>query len=213
MILKKASYKAIKYACLKFHYAKSVPCNVFGYSVFNEKKEWCGCIVYGAGANNNAGKCYGLRQGQIIELVRMSLNGKQESTSKALAISLRLIKKDLPLCELIVSYADIDQDHKGIIYQATNWCFTGFSMLNKKDGSWIINGVREHGKTIFDKLKRVGLNKTKQNILKYLDSNAVEYVTKGKIKYLYPLNNKMKEYCKSIQKPYSEINKQQAQEV
>ena len=73
--------------------------------------------------------------------------------------------------------------------------------------------MREHGKTIFDKLKRVGLNKTKQNILKYLDSNAVEYVTKGKIKYLYPLNNKMKEYCKSIQKPYSEINKQQAHEV
>ena len=58
MILKKASYKAIKYACLKFHYAKSVPGNVFGYSVFNEKKEWCGCIVYGLGSNNNAGKSF-----------------------------------------------------------------------------------------------------------------------------------------------------------
>ena len=53
MILKKASHKAIKYSCLKFHYAKSVPVNVMGFSVFNKKNEWCGCIVYGLGANNN----------------------------------------------------------------------------------------------------------------------------------------------------------------
>ena len=34
MRLEKASYKAIKYACLNFHYAKSIPVNTFGYSVF-----------------------------------------------------------------------------------------------------------------------------------------------------------------------------------
>ena len=38
MRLEIASNKAIKYACLNFHYSKSVPVNTFGYSVFNKKK-------------------------------------------------------------------------------------------------------------------------------------------------------------------------------
>ena len=84
MILKKASHKAIKYACLKFHYSKSVPVNVLGFSVFNKKNEWCGCIVYGLGANNNLAKSFNEPQGSVIELVRMALNGKQESTSIAM---------------------------------------------------------------------------------------------------------------------------------
>jgi len=94
MRLEKASYKAIKYACLKFHYAKSIPVNVFGFSVFNKSNDWCGVILYGTGANNNLAKPYKLKQGQAIELVRMALNGKQESTSKALSLSLKLIKKN-----------------------------------------------------------------------------------------------------------------------
>jgi hypothetical protein len=105
VILKKASYKAIEYACMKFHYAKSIPVNVFGYSVF-ENDEWCGCIVYGTGANNNIANPYDLKQGQVIELVRMALNGEQSVTSKALSISLKLVKKDCPLVKLIVSYAE-----------------------------------------------------------------------------------------------------------
>ena len=52
---------------MKFHYAKSIPVNVFGYSVF-ENDEWCGCIVYGTGANNNIANPYDLKQGQVIEL-------------------------------------------------------------------------------------------------------------------------------------------------
>ena len=206
MILKKATYKAIKYACLKFHYAKSVPVNVFGYSVFNEDKEWCGVILFGTGANHNMGKPYKLTQGQIVELVRMALNGKQQSTSKALSIALRLIRKDLPLCELVVSYADVDQNHEGIIYQATNWYYVGTSLQNKKDGSFIVNGIRVHGKTLFDSLKRYRVKRNLENVRTYLDKNAVEYITKGKIKYLYPLTKDMRSMCESIKKDYKEIN-------
>ena len=85
MRLEKASLKAINYSCRNFHYSKSVPVNPFAFSVFNNKNEWCGCILYSAGAINNIGKPYGLRSGEIIELTRMALNGKQESTSKALS--------------------------------------------------------------------------------------------------------------------------------
>lgn len=203
MKLEKASNKAIKYACMNFHYAKSVPVNVLGYNVFNDLKEWCGVILYGAGANNHIATQYNLKQGEVIELVRMALNGKQENTSKALSISLKLIKKDVPLCKLIVSYADKDQNHKGIIYQATNWIYTGVSMENKSDGSFIIDGKRVHGKTISDKCKRFGLSKSVDNIKRVYKTNNVEaYITKGKIKYLYPLCEETKQLCKTLSKEY-----------
>jgi hypothetical protein len=211
MRLEKASYKAIKYACLNFHYAKTVPVNVFGYSVFNDKNEWCGVVLFGTGANKNLAIQYKLNQGNVIELVRMALNGKQESTGKALSLSLKLIKKDLPLCKLIISYADKDQNHIGIIYQATNWYYTGQSIVNQKDPSYIIDGKRIHGKTISDKCKRYGLVKNIENAKKvYKAKQATEYVTKGKIKYIYPLDKNLVPLCKSLSKPYpkKELNAQ-----
>lgn len=213
MRLEIASNAAIKYACIHFHYSKAIPVNVFGFSVFNNKNEWCGVILYGTGANNNLAKAYNLNQGNVLELVRMALNGKQESTSKALSISLRLIKKYNPLCRLIVSYADLDQNHFGTIYQSTNWTYVGVSMQNQKDSSWIVNGKRYHGRIISDWVRSKGGLKgltRKEFIQKYYDSNAYEYVTKGKIKYLYPLDDICKELCKSLSKPYK---KKQAIEV
>ena len=207
MKLEKASYKAVSFACLNFHYAKSIPVNTFGYSVFNDNNEWCGVVLYGTGANNNLASQYKLNQGNVIELVRMALNGKQESTSKALSLSLKLIKKDLPLCKLIISYADKDQNHNGTIYQATNWYYVGQSMVNKKDASYVIDGKRIHGKTISDKCKRYGLIKNIENAKKvYKAKEVIEYVTKGKIKYIYPLDKSLLPLCKSLSKPYPKKN-------
>lgn len=207
MRLEKASYKAIKYACMNFHYAKSIPVNTFGYSVFNDNNEWCGIILFGNGANNNIAKQYNLKQGEVIELVRVALNGNQECTSKALSISIRLIKKDVPLCRLIVSYADVDQNHIGVIYQATNWVYVGISMKDKKDASYIIDGKRIHGKTISDKCKRNGFVKNVENAkILYRAKEIKEYITKGKIKYLYPISPEMKELCKRLSKPYPKQN-------
>lgn len=212
MRLEIASHKAVKYACLNFHYAKSLPVNTFGYSVFNDKNEWCGVVLYGTGANNNLATQYSLKQGNVLELVRMALNGKQESTSKALALSLRLLKKAMPLCKLLISYADKDQNHNGIIYQATNWIYTRTSMENTTDSSWIVNNKRYHGRIISDWVKnKGGLNglTRKEFIYKYYDKNATEYVTKGKIKYIYPLDKSLIPLCKSLSKPYPKKNAQE----
>ncbi len=203
MRLQLASNKAVKFACLNFHYAKSIPVNTIGFSVFNDKNDWCGVILYGTGANNHIAMTFDLNQGQVIELVRMALNGKQESTSKALAISLKLIKKAVPLAKLIVSYADKDQEHTGVIYQATNWFYVGASLENKKDGSFIIDGKRIHGKTLSDKCKRYGFNKNIDNIkILYKTNNIIEYITKGKLKYIYPLYNSMLPLCNKLKKDY-----------
>lgn len=213
MRLEVASNKAIKYACMNFHYAKSVPVNTFGYSVFNDNTEWCGVVLFGSGANNNLASQYRLNQGNVLELVRVALNGKQESTSKALSLSLKILKKAVPLCKLIISYADKDQEHTGIIYQATNWFYVGTSMQNTTDSSWIVNRKRYHGRIISDWIKaKGGLNglSRKEFLQKHYDQNAKEYITKGKIKYIYPLDKSMLPLCKELSKPYP---KKHAQEV
>lgn len=151
-----ATHNAIKYACLHFHYAKAIPVNTLGYNVYNKKNEWCGVILYGIGANNNIGKEYNLLQGSVLELVRVALNGKQECTSQAVAMSLKQLHKDCPLVKLVVSYADCDQSHLGTIYQATNWVYVGTSKQNQTDSSWIVNGKRYHGRIISDWVRAKG---------------------------------------------------------
>jgi hypothetical protein len=199
MRLEKASKEAIKYACLRFHYAKAIPgAGRYGYSVFNDQNEWCGVILFGLGTNKHIGTKYGLKQGEIMELVRMALNGKQESTSKALSLSLKLIRKDFPLLKMIVSYADVDQDHKGVIYQATNWAFVGHVNANVKTG-YIIKGVRKHQRTVTIS----GIENIRK---KYKDPTAVPFISKGKLKYLYPFTKEMVKLCEGIKKPYPKAN-------
>lgn len=186
MRLEKASLKAINYACKMFHYAKSVPVNTFGYSVFNDKNEWCGCIVYGLGANNNLSKSFKMPQGTVIELVRMALNGKQESTSKAMSISLKLLPKYIPNCKIIVSYADEGQGHKGIIYQATNWIFIGDSFAESAIDPK--TGKITHTRILSSKYGSIkGFTRVKDA---------------AKHKYIYPLDKSLIPLCKSLSKPY-----------
>lgn len=205
MRIAKANKDSIKFACMKFHYAKAVPVNTCGYNVYNDKNEWCGVVLFGTGANNNIGTAYGLLQGQCVELVRVALNGKQEHTSQAVAMCLKQLKVDCPLVRLVVSYADCDQSHLGTIYQATNWIYVGTNLVNSKDSLWIINGKRYHGRIISDWVRSHGGLKglTREQFLrKYYDENAVEYVTKGKRKYLMPLDKKLRKQIAALAKPY-----------
>lgn len=200
-----ANSKAVKYACLTFHYAKAVPVNTLGYNVYNDNDEWCGVILYDTGANNTIGSPYGLNQGQVLELVRVALNGKQECTSKAVAMSLKQLRKDCPLCRLVVSYADVDQSHLGTIYQATNWLYVGTMMQNVQDSSWIVNGKRVHGRMISSWVKQRGGLKglTREQFLhKYYDPKATAYVTQGKRKYLMPMDKQIRKKLISQMLPY-----------
>lgn len=187
MILKKASTKAVKYACKYFHYSKVSPLVRVAYSVFNKNDDWCGVITFGGGAGANMGKPYRLNQGQYLELTRMALNGKQESTSKSMAIAIRLIKKQNPTVQLLISYADKGQNHYGTIYQACNWVFVGDS-----DSS---------GEEVFYKGKWCH-NRMSSTVSKDFYRSLPKRKKSGKRKYLYPLTKDMKNLCETIKKPY-----------
>lgn len=190
MRLSRATSKAIKYACLNFHYAKAVPSVSYGYNVFNDNEEWCGVICFGCGATPNIGTQYGLVTGEVVELVRVALNGKQEITSKAVALAVKMLHKDAPLIKLIVSYADVDQGHYGTIYQALSWTYVG---CHAGDRYFIINGKKTHNKTIHS----MGIKQSLESVREKLDCNATEFHSKGKRKYLYAFDKGLR---KEIQK-------------
>lgn len=203
--IKKASTKAIQYACKFYHYAHHAPAgNVLGYSVFNDDT-FCGVVTFGSGANNNIGTAYGLKQGEVCELTRVALNGKQPCTSQVVAACLKRLKHDAPLVRLVVSYSDVDQKHYGTIYQATNWIYVGCNLADTKDGSYIIHGKRVHGRRISNYVKAHGglhgLTRL-QFVQKYYDPKAEAFTTKGKRKYLMPLDKHLRKKLLPLAKPY-----------
>lgn len=205
MTISKASLKAIRYACKFYHYAHHAPAgNVLGYAVFNDDV-FCRVVTFGSGANNNIGTQYGLKQGEVCELTRVALNGKQTTTSQVVAMCLRRLKHDAPLVKLVVSYSDVDQHHYGTIYQATNWIYVGCNLADTKDGSYIIHGQRIHGRRISNYVKAHGglhgLTRL-QFVRKYYDHKAEAYTTKGKRKYLMPLNKSLRKKLLPLAKPY-----------
>jgi hypothetical protein len=192
MRLEKASGKAIKYACLNFHYSKAIPYASTGYSIFNEKNEWCGVVIFNRG-NINAGKTYNCKIGEISELIRVALNGKQGQTSKAVSLAIKLFKKDNPLCKLLISYADTGQSHKGIIYQAMNWYYQGEIKPTRPLFK------NNNGKIIHSRV--AGKLKTAKIIDSY-DDMFERVQNTNKHKYLYPLDKSLIPLCKSLSKPY-----------
>ncbi len=192
MRLEKASYKAIKYACLQFHYAKAVPYASVGYSVFNNENEWCGVVLFNRGSRNG-GKPYNLVIGEFAELIRMALNGKQEITSKVLSLAISIFKKDNPICKILISYADTGQNHNGIIYQATNWFYEGEIKPSRpffKD----TNGKMIHSRTAA-KMKEQGK-------IKHYDDGLQRIINTNKHRYIYPLDKSLIPMCKGLSKPY-----------
>ena len=192
-----ANAKAIKYACLNFHYAKSVPSVQYGFNIYNDNDEWCGVICYGGGATPNIGKPFGLAQGEILELVRVALNGKQKTTSECVSASLKELHRINPIIQMVISYADIDQNHQGIIYQATNWLYLG-KMNENTRSAFIINGKKTHPRTIGS----MGGTQSLEWVKKNLDNDAEEFISKGKHRYIYCFNKKLRKKWLKEHQPY-----------
>jgi hypothetical protein len=70
----------------------------------------------------------------VLELNRLVLKyNKKNEASMLVGKSIKL----LPKPKIIISYADISQNHIGYIYQATNFIYTGLSAKRKE---WQMTG-------------------------------------------------------------------------
>jgi hypothetical protein len=110
------------------------------------KGELIGCIMYGTPASSSlrAGICGPEHVKDVIELTRLWIDdrGPRNAESFLIGHTLRKVPK-----EIIVSFADASFGHRGVVYQATNWIYTG---LSAKRTDWTIEGSDLHSHTLAD---------------------------------------------------------------
>jgi hypothetical protein len=170
-----------------------------------EDGKFIGVVVFGRGANPQLLKPYGLQQDEGCELVRIALNKHKTPVSKIITVALKFLKKANPKLRLVVSYADVDQNHHGGIYQASNWIYTGHKNKGSRS-AFIINGEKIHTKTVASK----GVRQTIDEVRKHLDPNAEIFYTLGKHCYIMPLDKEMRANVIHLSKPYPKRTKEQA---
>lgn len=144
--IRQIDYKTAMYYVINFHYLhRKAPCSfAFGLFLNDEIK---GVICYGTPSSSplRSGICGPEEKDNVIELTRLWVCDSVGKNGESY-----LIGNTIPLIdkEIIVSYAEIQQGHLGVVYQATNWIYTG---LSAKRTNWTIKGVNKHCQTLADK--------------------------------------------------------------
>jgi hypothetical protein len=126
------------------HYAKRIPSISYAFGLYDENL-LIGVVTYGTPSssalrNGVAGKEL---SNLVLELNRLCIDSdKKNCASLLISKSLKL----LPKPSIVVSYADIEQNHVGYVYQACNFIYTG---LSAKRTDYAVKGMEHlHGQTI-----------------------------------------------------------------
>jgi hypothetical protein len=191
------SHEAAKHAVMRWHYSRAMPSSKLVRFGVWEKKKFSGTIIFGLGANRHIARPFGLKDQEVCELVRVALApGREHPTSKCVAISLRMLRRQSPGLKLVVSYADAGQGHVGTLYQAVGFYFIGTS-----DQSYIrVRGTIEHPRTLWDRFGRQGqsIPWLRENV----DPRAERVPMAPKLKYVFPLDKKLRRDLEAIARPY-----------
>jgi len=190
------THEAAKYAVEKWHYSQRMPKSKLAKIGVWEDGKFIGTVLYGVGATPELCKPYNLTNLQVCELVRVALTTHVTPVSRIIAVSLKILKRDMPGLRLVVSFADTNQGHHGGIYQAGGWLYAGESM-----GRVIVtNGVAEHPRTLG---LRYGVGGQSLSWLrKNVDPKAEVVNTPPKYRYLMPLDDDMRRKIAPLRKPY-----------
>ena len=191
------SHQAAKHAVLRWHYSRTMPSAKLVRIGVWEDRRFVGAILYGCGANRHLASPFGLETTEACELVRVALaSGRRHPTSKSLAISLRLLHRQSPGLRLVVSYADTKEGHLGTLYQATNWIFLGGSSQPYLK----VRGKIEHPRSLYD---RYGSNgQSVPWLRRHVDPNARRVAMPDKLKYVWPLDKRLRPQLEALSKPY-----------
>lgn len=143
---------------LKKHYAKRMPSVSYAFGLVTDDG-LIGICTYGTPASSSlrVGVCGEDYSDYVLELNRLCVNENAPKNSASFLVgnSLKMIGD-----KIVVSYADVSQNHIGYIYQATNFIYTG---LSAKRTDWCIKGMEHlHGQTIAD------ISRGKENRVEYM---------------------------------------------
>lgn len=121
-------HRVAKQVVEKNHYLHSMPGGTelcFGVLADSRLK---GVLTLGAGPANAYRLVDSARREDCLVLSRYWLSDDlpKNSASRILGMTMRVLKRSTDV-KFVVTYADPVHGHAGIIYQASNWIYTGFS--------------------------------------------------------------------------------------
>ena len=202
--IEQINYKAVKPFIEKWHYSSSVrglhiehcfnltsPDGSFGLP------RMIGAMIYGKPAMPDVSKKYCEDNPDIVlELNRLCCIDDTPKNTESFFIgkTLRWLKQNTDI-EVILSYADLEQGHEGIIYKASN-----FHLLGQSGGgrNLMVDGKKYHARSLGQKLKPYGRDLKRRwdnkGGHKFWDSKQdMHFVdTKPKNIYVYYLSKKAK---------------------
>ena len=132
---------------VKHHYLhRKAPCSQ-AFGLFDDAGELRGVVMYGTPSSSSlrAGIAGKDQASNVVELTRLWIDDSTPKNSESY-----LIGNSIKHCakEIVVSFADTSQNHLGIVYQATNWIYTG---LSAKRTDLQVQGIDKLGHTWADK--------------------------------------------------------------
>lgn len=105
-----------------------------------------GCVVYGQPSPSIQRHAFRDRDFRLYELSRLVIQtSERNAASFLIGQSLRML--DAPCA--VISYADSAHGHSGIVYQATNWTYTGSTISH--DVLYMVDGKPTHPMTLRDR--------------------------------------------------------------
>ena len=198
-----ATYAAAKYACENWHYSSSTPVPPLVKIGAWENGKFIGVVMFSRGASSNLMKPYGLRQDQGCELTRIALTEHLSQVSRIVRLAIMFLKQNSPSLKLIVSFADPHYGHHGGIYQAGNWIYVG-DTANAKE-FWKA-GKRLHSRQVSEKGWNIQQGVVRNTVK---PSECIIIKTKGKHRYLMPLDEEMRVKIALLAKIYPKRVKDQ----
>jgi len=134
------------------HYLKRKAQAMYAFGLYESDSiiaPMIGCVIFGKPASPSlcVGICGQEESSRVIELTRLWIDDSSPRNAESFLIgaALRLLPSEY---DIIVSYAEIGAGHRGIVYQATNFLYTGLSDAHVE---WRLDGVSgQHSRHLFD---------------------------------------------------------------
>lgn len=184
LVIANASHEAAKFAVMNWHYSKALPAGKLVKFGVWENNQYIGAVIYARGASPHLGTAVGADQTEFCELVRVALREHIAPVSQIVAATLKKLKETNPGLRIVFSFADPKEGHKGGIYQAGNWVYTGMSA---EVTEYFIDGRWRHVRGVYHYPER---------------KTAPVRKAPGKYRYLYPLDKAMRRKVEKLRLPY-----------
>ncbi len=192
------STEAARYAVEHWHYSRSLPTPpIVRFGVWEEGR-FIGCVLFSRGASSNLLLPYGLTTTEGCELTRVALDHHQTPVSRIVSITIRCLKKSNPHLRLIISFADPNEGHEGVIYQAMNWIYTG-TTIGGREYIERQTGKKWHSRQVSEKGYNIQYGEVRQ-CPRPSECDQVRLL--GKHRYLYSLDEELRAKIEPLRLPY-----------